>query len=101
MADLPSYEEAITRQDWLALVAPYVSFHDYCSLSLVNNRFWQIFAPLLWENPLKTVRLAGLDPSDGKSFLMRSLPAWFKFFPGVEMSPTIPLVLVLKLIASP
>ncbi|KAH8178190.1 leucine rich repeat domain containing protein [Sarocladium implicatum] len=63
MADLPSYEEATTRQDWLELVAPYVSFRDYCSLSLVNSRFWHIFAPRLWENPLRTVRLAGLDPN--------------------------------------
>ena len=75
MADLPSYEEATTRQDWLELVAPYVSFRDYCSLSLVNSRFWHIFAPRLWENPLRTVRLAGLDPSDGKLLPLRPLPA--------------------------
>jgi hypothetical protein len=68
MAGLPSYEEATARPDWLALVAPYVNFRDYWRLSLVNRHFWRIFAPRLWENPLKTVRLAGLDPSDGESY---------------------------------
>ncbi|KAK0386379.1 hypothetical protein NLU13_6216 [Sarocladium strictum] len=72
MAGLPSYDEATARPDWLVLVAPYVRFGDYWRLSLVNRHFWRTFAPRLWENPLKAVRLAGLDPSDDVRW-------WFEF----------------------
>jgi hypothetical protein len=73
MTELPSYEEATARPDWLELVAPYVHHTDYWRLSLVNRRFWHIFAPRIWNSPLKFVRLSGLDPSDGKS-LLRAYP---------------------------
>lgn len=83
MAGLPSYEEATTAPDWLELVATYVSFSDYRRLSLVSRRFWTIFAPRLWENPLKAVRLLGLDPSDGES-----LPEFSFQFEVLHLSAT-------------
>lgn len=66
MASLPSYREATAKLDWLCLVAPYVAFPDYAALCLVSRRFWHVFAPRLWENLFRSVRLAGLDPSDGE-----------------------------------
>jgi hypothetical protein len=93
MAGLPSYEEATTAPDWLELVASYVSFSDYRRLSLVSRRFWTIFAPRLWENPLKAVRLLGLDPSDGESVPEVALPS--RAFASVGYLPTkIPSVFV-------
>lgn len=67
MTSLPSYQEAIAETDWLGLVAPYVAFSDYRALCLVSGRFWRTFAPRLWRDILRAVRLCGLDPSDGKS----------------------------------
>lgn len=98
MAGLPSYEEATTRQDWLDLVAPYVSFKDYRSLSLVSSRFWRIFAPRLWDNPLQSVRLAGLDPSDGMSFCVRILAARARSYAAMRR-PDLTLLLLLWSIA--
>lgn len=66
MAGLPSYQEATARPDWLRLVAPYVPFDDYHWLCRVSRPFWSVFAPLLWRNPLQSLRLSGKDPSDGK-----------------------------------
>ncbi|ROT35193.1 hypothetical protein SODALDRAFT_79322 [Sodiomyces alkalinus F11] len=61
---LPSYEEAISRLDWVGLVAPYTSVSDYSRLCSVNRHFHTVFAPLLWHDPLNTVRLLGLRPSN-------------------------------------
>jgi hypothetical protein len=72
MASLPSYDEAISRLDWLALVAPYVSIRDYANLCLVSHRFYKLFAPRLWMDPLRMVRFLGLDPGDGKQTLCGS-----------------------------
>lgn len=66
MADLPSYQEATARLDWLQVAAPYADPADYHSLCIVNRHFWSVFAPRLWVDILRTVRLRGLDPSDGK-----------------------------------
>lgn len=74
MADLPSYQEATTRLDWLQVAAPYTDPADYYSLCFVNRHFWSVFAPRLWVDILRMVRLRGLDPSDGKL--------------GVQPSPT-------------
>lgn len=64
---LPSYQEATSRLDWVALVAPYCRFADYRALCLVNRRFNKVFARLLWMDLLKAARLSGVDPGDGKS----------------------------------
>ncbi|KAL0941642.1 uncharacterized protein CTRU02_204404 [Colletotrichum truncatum] len=64
MAELPSYQDAISRLDWLELVAPYVQCKDFANLCSVNRRFYATFAPRLWSDPLVTVRRLGLDPSD-------------------------------------
>lgn len=72
MSSLPSYQEAVGRSDWLGIVAPYASARDYASLCLVSRRFYRQFAPRLWIDPLRTVRVLGLDPGDG--VLARLLP---------------------------
>ncbi|PHH65798.1 hypothetical protein CDD81_1525 [Ophiocordyceps australis] len=61
---LPSYGEATTRADWLAVAAPYVAFSDFTSLCLVSRRCWALFAPRLWCNVLVSARRAGLDASN-------------------------------------
>ncbi|KXH68039.1 hypothetical protein CSAL01_10372 [Colletotrichum salicis] len=65
MAMLPSYQDAVSKLDWLELVAPYVADKDFASLCSVNTRFHAVFTPRLWNDPLVTVRRLGLDPSDG------------------------------------
>lgn len=65
MASLPSYQDAVRAPDWLELVAPFVSVRDYRSLCPVDKRFYRLFAPRLWNDPLTAVRQLGLDPSDG------------------------------------
>ncbi|KAM7220882.1 hypothetical protein V8F06_003776 [Rhypophila decipiens] len=52
----PSYLDATRRQDWLELVAPHVSVRDYPALCLVSKRFYDIFAPRLWHDPLTAAR---------------------------------------------
>ncbi|OHE92472.1 hypothetical protein CORC01_12263 [Colletotrichum orchidophilum] len=64
MASLPSYQDAVSILDWLELVAPYVADKDFASLCSVNRRFYAVFAPRLWNDPLVAVRRLGLDPSD-------------------------------------
>ncbi|OLN95232.1 hypothetical protein CCHL11_08165 [Colletotrichum chlorophyti] len=64
MAQLPSYEDAVSKLDWLELVAPYVDDKDFARLCSVNSRFYTVFAPRLWNDPLVAVRRLGLDPSD-------------------------------------
>lgn len=65
-AVLPSYEDAVaTSGSWVSLAAPYVSTADYPSLCLVSRRFNDVFTPLLWRDPLVTIRKLGLDPADG------------------------------------
>ncbi|KAI8255732.1 hypothetical protein K4K58_005429 [Colletotrichum sp. SAR11_239] len=61
---LPSYQDAVSRLDWLELVAPYVEYKDFSSLCSVSRHFYAIFAPRLWNDPLVAVRRLGLDPSD-------------------------------------
>ncbi len=53
----PSYQEATTRPDWLALVAPYMPFQDYFRLIRVSKRFYQQFAPRLWNDPFALMRM--------------------------------------------
>ncbi|KAI8166642.1 hypothetical protein K4K49_003446 [Colletotrichum sp. SAR 10_70] len=61
---LPSYQDAVSRLDWLELVAPYVEYKDFSSLCSVSTHFYAIFALRLWNDPLVAVRRLGLDPSD-------------------------------------
>ncbi|KAI8208326.1 hypothetical protein KHU50_006266 [Colletotrichum sp. SAR 10_65] len=61
---LPSYQDAVSRLDWLELVAPYVEYKDFSSLCSVSTHFYATFAPRLWNDPLVAVRRLGLDPSD-------------------------------------
>jgi hypothetical protein len=65
MASLPSYQEAISRPQWIAIVAPYVAPRDYCCLCLVDKRFYAEFGPRIWKDPFKTIRLLGGDPANG------------------------------------
>jgi hypothetical protein len=53
----PSYREATERQDWLPLVAPYISLRDHASLCLVSRRFYRHFAPRLWNDPVAVLRV--------------------------------------------
>ena len=74
-AALPSYEDAIVASDnWVSLAAPYVSASDYPSLCLVSRRFNNVFTPMLWRDPLVTIRKLGLDPADG-SLLRPAVPS--------------------------
>jgi hypothetical protein len=66
MASLPSYEDATSRLDWLELVAPYVPVRDLGRLCSVNRRFYRVFAPRLWNDPLPMVRTLGLQQSNGE-----------------------------------
>ncbi|KAK3344348.1 hypothetical protein B0T25DRAFT_556799 [Lasiosphaeria hispida] len=47
----PTYQDAIHR-DWLRVVAPRIPVQYYARLCLVSKRFYQRFAPLLWNDPL-------------------------------------------------
>jgi hypothetical protein len=60
---LPSYQEATTRPDWLTLVAPYIPVKDYARLCLVSKRFYEQFAPRLWNDPFAVIRM--LTPAHG------------------------------------
>lgn len=66
-AGLPSYQDAVAARGlgWLELVAPYVLTRDYMSLCLVSHRFYDVFCPRLWKDPLVTMRVLGLDLSNG------------------------------------
>lgn len=80
MAHLPSYEEAVTGGHWLDLVAPYVALQDYSKLCRVSRRFYDQFAPRLWNDPLQTARLLGLHPNDGAFFFSSSLLSLYLLF---------------------
>ncbi|CCF33543.1 hypothetical protein CH063_05711 [Colletotrichum higginsianum] len=64
MTSLPSYQDAVSRLDWLELVAPCIEDKDVTSLCSVNRRFYAVFAPRLWNDPLVAIRRLGLHPSD-------------------------------------
>ncbi|TEA15833.1 hypothetical protein C8034_v002004 [Colletotrichum sidae] len=64
MAQLPSYQDAVSKLDWLELVGPHIECRDFANLCSVNKRFYAVFAPRLWNDPLVTVRQLGLKPSD-------------------------------------
>lgn len=65
MTALPSYHEATIRPHWITIVAPHVAARDYACLCLVNSRFYAEFAPRIWKDPFKTLRLLGRHPADG------------------------------------
>lgn len=65
MAALPSYLEAISRPQWISVVAPYVYPADYARLCLVNKRFYAEFGPRIWKDPLQMIRRLERDPADG------------------------------------
>lgn len=61
----PSYQAATSREDWLPLVAPYLSLAACKRLCLVSKSWHLVLAPRLWRDPLRTARGLGLDPDDG------------------------------------
>jgi hypothetical protein len=61
VVDLPSYQDATARPDWLALVAPYLSVREYARLCLVSQRFYHEFAPRLWNDPFAVICLIHPD----------------------------------------
>ncbi|KAI0025296.1 hypothetical protein F4780DRAFT_768497 [Xylariomycetidae sp. FL0641] len=71
MDSLPSYSEATTTPDWLALVAPCVPSRSWPACCLVDRRFYQHFAPLLWQDPLVVIRQLGLHPNDDLTWYRR------------------------------
>lgn len=66
MSDLPSYEQATAKQDWLTLVAPYVQLQDYTSLCLTSHECWNIFAPRMWWDVLYSVHVRSANQEEGK-----------------------------------
>ncbi|KAI5860359.1 hypothetical protein GGS23DRAFT_234177 [Durotheca rogersii] len=71
MDTLPSYGDAVARQDWLDLVAPYVPVADWCRCCQVDRRFYRRFAPRLWQDPLDAARRLGLHPNDDLAWYRR------------------------------
>ncbi|KAH7039878.1 uncharacterized protein B0I36DRAFT_3067 [Microdochium trichocladiopsis] len=71
MADLPSYEEATAETDWLGLAASYLPTPSLPACCLVNRRFYSLFAPRLWQDPLSAIRQLGLDPNDDLAWYRR------------------------------
>ncbi|KAH6851284.1 hypothetical protein B0I37DRAFT_397231 [Chaetomium sp. MPI-CAGE-AT-0009] len=62
IADLPSYQDAITRPDWLELVAPYVPPREYSHLCLVSLRFYHHLTAVYCVDPkwlLRFIKHAG------------------------------------------
>lgn len=57
----PSYHDATKRPDWLELVAPRVPVREYARLCLVSRRFYDQFAPRLWNDPLSAATLLNRD----------------------------------------
>ncbi|KAI0970714.1 hypothetical protein F4678DRAFT_100191 [Xylaria arbuscula] len=68
---LPSYSEATTQLDWLSLVASFVPASDWTACCLVDKRFYNHFAPRLWQDPLCIVRKLGLHPNDDLAWYRR------------------------------
>ncbi|KAH8878991.1 hypothetical protein GQ53DRAFT_55861 [Thozetella sp. PMI_491] len=71
MASLPSYQEATQGPDWLELVAPHVAVKHYARLCRVSSRFYNQFAPRLWNDPLTAARVLGLDPDHDLEWYFR------------------------------
>ncbi|KAJ0125085.1 hypothetical protein J7T55_006429 [Diaporthe amygdali] len=61
MEQLPSYQDAAGKKQWLELVAPYVDPSDYNSLCCVSRHFRRHFAPRVWKDPLAVVRTSNRD----------------------------------------
>ncbi|POS73496.1 hypothetical protein DHEL01_v208108 [Diaporthe helianthi] len=61
MEQLPSYQDATGKKQWLELVAPYVDASDYQSLCCVSRKFHRLFAPRAWKDPLAVVRRLNRD----------------------------------------
>ncbi|KAI1330612.1 hypothetical protein F5Y16DRAFT_338954 [Xylariaceae sp. FL0255] len=68
---LPSYSEATTGPDWLALVRSYVPASHWARCCLVSRRFYDHFASFLWQDPLVIIRLLGLHPNDDLAWYRR------------------------------
>ncbi|KAG6360233.1 hypothetical protein INS49_011289 [Diaporthe citri] len=61
MEQLPSYQDATGKKQWLELVAPYIDPSDYQSLCCVSRQFHSLFAPRAWKDPLAVVRTLSRD----------------------------------------
>ncbi|KAI1825731.1 hypothetical protein F4861DRAFT_163452 [Xylaria intraflava] len=71
MDTLPTYGEATSKQDWLSLVVSFVPISSWTSCCLVDRRFYNHFAPRLWQDPLVIIRQLGLHPNDDISWYKR------------------------------
>ncbi|KAL5615314.1 hypothetical protein BROUX41_005361 [Berkeleyomyces rouxiae] len=58
----PSYTYAVTRVDPFALICPEIPFTLVPVLVQVSKRLRRIFLPVLWRDPLRSVRRLGRDP---------------------------------------
>ncbi|KAM0249179.1 hypothetical protein ACHAQJ_009159 [Trichoderma viride] len=56
---LPTYQQAVSRGDWVQLAAPYIAFTDYPALCCVSRHFWSVFAPRIWRDPYTSSKLLG------------------------------------------
>lgn len=66
MEQLPSYQDATGKKQWLELVVPYIDHSDYQSLCCVSRQFHGIFAPRAWKDPLAVVRTLNRDTAYGE-----------------------------------
>lgn len=66
MEQLPSYQDATGKKQWLELVAPYIDASDYQSLCCVSRQFHSLFAPRAWKDPLAVVRTLTRDIACGE-----------------------------------
>lgn len=82
MEQLPSYQDATGKKQWLELVAPYIDSSDYQSLCCVSRQFHSHFAPRAWKDPLAVVRTLNRDTAYGERSAYLSLLAGCA--PGAE-----------------
>jgi hypothetical protein len=81
-AVLPSYQEAISP-DWLGIVAPWVSMSDYANLCRVSMKFYDQFAPRLWNDPLAAINEINVSiPGKGEIITPRAIKK-----PALEAEP--------------
>lgn len=75
MEQLPSYQDATGKKQWLELVVPYIDPSDYQSLCCVSRQFHSHFAPRAWKDPLAVVRTLNRDTAYGEHSVYLSLLA--------------------------
>ncbi|PHH51743.1 hypothetical protein CFIMG_004450RA [Ceratocystis fimbriata CBS 114723] len=75
----PSYMQAVTQVDPFALIGPELPFNLIPALIQVSKSLRRIFLPLLWRDPLTSIRRLGRDPYkdlEWLEYLAKNLPTF-------------------------